>query len=151
MYHLNDYKNAIFIPMQSIVNPQKIFMHFSKKTIGEILRYILVSLGGYIFIFFFLYLLINILKLNKSIAYFVIYAFVYLFDYLITLKYVFRRRHKNTIILKYFLQLATFFLLNNLLFNSLIYFGIQYMIATVVVIIILFPIRFFTKKFIVYT
>jgi putative flippase GtrA len=129
---------------------QRLFNKISNKSILEIIKYIFVGLGGYIYVLILMYIFIDLLRLSKSLSYFFIYLLAYVFDYLLTLKYVFQKKHKSIILLKYGIYLIVFFILNNALFNTLIYFNIYYMLSTIIVILILFPLRFFTMKLIIF-
>lgn len=122
----------------------------SKKSLAEIARYILVSLGGYLSVVFSMYIFVDLLKNSKSLSYFGIYLFAYLFDYLLTLKYVFQKEHKHSLLLKYVIYLGVFFVLNNLLYNLMIYLNIHYLISTITVMAILFPLRFSTIKYVIF-
>jgi putative flippase GtrA len=129
---------------------QWIYNKFSHKSLFEIIKYIFVSIGGYFYVLILMYVFIDLLRLNKSLSYFFVYLFAYIFDYLLTLKYVFQKEHKKSILLRYGLYLVSFFIINNLLYNTLIYFNIYYMLSTILVILILFPLRFLTMKLIIF-
>lgn len=129
---------------------KRIYDLISKKSLGEIVRYILVSIGGYLSVLLSMYIFVDLLKSNKSLSYFGIYLFAYLFDYLLTLKYVFQKEHKHSSLLKYVIYLVVFFLLNNLLYNLMIYLNVHYLISTITVMAILFPLRFSTIKYVIF-
>lgn len=129
---------------------KKISGLISKKSLAEIAKYILVSLGGYLFVTLSMYIFVDLLKFNKSLSYFGVYIFAYLFDYLLTLKYVFQKEHKHILLLKYATYLVVFFVLNNLIYNLMIYLDIHYMLSTITVMAILFPLRFSTIKYVIF-
>lgn len=109
---------------------------FSKQV-----RYILVSALLYIYVFFLLWILVDILFMNSLLAYFLVYFSVYTLDYLLTLRWVFKKRHNKTIIIKYLIYLIAFLGLNTLIFkitSSYIY----YLYAAFIVAILIFPLRY---------
>jgi putative flippase GtrA len=80
----------------------------------------------------------------------IIYLFAYMFDYYLTLKFVFNKEHKSPALIRYVLYLVSFYVLNNLLFNGFLWLNINHLIASMFVIAILFPLRFFVNKFLVF-
>ena len=136
--------------MLSHLSLKRIYDWVSKRSFIEILKYVLVSAGGYIYIVVFMYIFIDLLKINKSLSYFSIYLFAYLFDYLLTLRFIFQREHKNILLIKYVLYLAIFFILNNVFYNTMIFLNVHYMVSTITTTLILFPLRFLSFKFVIF-
>ena len=56
-----------------------------------IAKYLSVSVGMYLAIFFLMYLLVDLIGMPKLSAYIITYLFAYLADYLINLKYLFQK------------------------------------------------------------
>ena len=113
-------------------------------------KYIIISVIGYLIIFLGLYLFVDILNINKTISFLIIYAFNYMFLYMIQLKYLFKTNHNSTKLIRFLIYLVSFYLIANLLFNSLTSFGLQYLVAATLTIIILFPLRLLILKKVVY-
>lgn len=128
---------------------KKICNWILQKSFMEIVKYIFVSVVGYLYVLGFLYIFVGFLNFNESFSYFVVYLSAYVFDYILTLKLVFKKEHKSTVLIKYLIYLSLFFAFNNFLYNVALYFNIHYIASSVIVIMILFPLRFFTLKFIV--
>ena len=116
----------------------------------QVIKYAGVSLLGYIFVFGGLYFLVDILEVNKSIAFLIIYALVYIQLYCIQLKFLFKSNHSSRKFILFCISLSLFYFLANLFFNLGLYFKYNYLTSTLVTVIILFPIRFVTAKFIVF-
>jgi len=119
------------------------------KDIYQPIRYIIISIILYLYVFLGLWIAVEKLKFDNFFSYVVIYASVYLIDYLLTLKWVFRVSHRNFLALKYLLYLASFLLLNSLIYNML-QERLYFMNAAIIVAIILFPLRYISSKFFVY-
>jgi hypothetical protein len=124
-----------------------------KKTheyVFQLTKYVFLSAFGYIYVFIMMFLLTGLAKVNARISYFVIYLSAYTLDYYLTLKYVFNTKHSIRKITKYIIYLASFFVLGNFLFNIFMELSAQYLVATLIVMCILFPLRFLVNKLIVY-
>lgn len=80
----------------------------------------------------------------------IIYGIAYLFLYFIQRKFIFQSKHSIRVFIKFITSLICFYLIANVLFNTLIYVGIVYWLATIFTIISLFPIRFFVSNKIVF-
>jgi putative flippase GtrA len=122
----------------------------NKQFQSQIIRYIVISIVGYTYIFLSLYLFVSIFKFDKSIAFMVIYAIWYLLLYFIQLKLLFKTNHKKNNLIKFCVFLLVFYLLANLLYNIGIYLKLDYILATVITILILMPLRFIVSKYYVY-
>jgi putative flippase GtrA len=117
---------------------------------GHFYKYVLISIISYAFVFAGLFVLIDFLKLNKSISFFIVYLLAYAMMYFVQLKYLFQQEHKHEKLIKFIIHIGIFFVCNNLLFNLLIWLGFHYLIATSVNILFLFPLRYVSSKFIVF-
>lgn len=122
----------------------------NKKTKEQLIRYILISLFGYAFVFSGLYILVTVLNINESISFMLIYGLSYLMLYMLQLKFLFRTKHTNRRLFKFLISIAAFYIISNVIFNIGIYFELHYLIATVFTIGVLFPIRFIVSKFIIF-
>lgn len=122
----------------------------SKKTLNQLIRYVLISCIGYTFVFSGLYLLIDVMHIHKSIAFMIIYGLSYLLLYILQLQFLFKTKHTRDKLIRFCISILAFYMLANLLFNIGVYLDLNYLIATVLTIGILFPIRFIVSKFVVF-
>lgn len=116
----------------------------------QIIKYIGASLLGYTFVFGGLCFLVDFLDVNKSIAFLIIYTLVYVQLYYIQLKFLFKSKHSIRKLTLFCASLLLFYFLANFFFNLGLYFKYNYLTSTLITVIILFPIRFITAKFIVF-
>ncbi len=122
----------------------------NKELHSQVIKYIFISLFGYSFVFLSLYILVEILKTNKSIAFMIVYGVLYLMLYTLQLRLLFKTTHSNSKLIKFCLSLVFFYLLANVLYNTFNYFEINYLISTFITVLILTPFRFIISKFYVY-
>lgn len=122
----------------------------NKELQSHVTRYLLISILGYLYIFLTLYVLVTIIKIDKSIAFMSTYAIWYFLLYFIQLKLLFKTPHKKNKLVKFCVFLVIFYLIANLLYNIGIYLKLDYIISTVVTILILMPLRFIVSKYYVY-
>lgn len=122
----------------------------NKELQSQVLKYIIISLFGYCFVFVSLYVFVDILKFNKSIAFMIVYGISYLMLYTLQLRVLFKTTHSNSKLIKFCLSLVFFYVLANILYNTFNYFEINYLISTFITILILTPLRFIISKFYVY-
>lgn len=122
----------------------------NKELQSQVLKYIIISLFGYGFVFVSLYVFVDILKINKSIAFMIVYGISYLMLYTLQLRLLFKTTHSNSKLIKFCLSLVFFYALANILYNTFNYFEINYLISTFITILILTPLRFIISKFYVY-
>jgi len=114
-------------------------------------KYALVSFFSYGFVFLGLFVFIDLLKINKSVSFFIVYLLAYAMLYFVQLKYLFQQEHDHGKLVKFLLHIGFFFVCNNLLFNLLVWIGFHYILATVINIAILFPLRYLSSKLLVFT
>jgi putative flippase GtrA len=114
------------------------------------IKYILVSLLSYGFVFSGLILFVDVFNINKSIAFIVIYAVNYLFLYIIQLKYLFKTKHRKNKLIRFISSILFFYFLANIFYNIGLKLELNYLLATSITIVILFPFRLVTSKFIVF-
>lgn len=122
----------------------------NKELQSQVLKYIIISLLGYGYVFVSLYILVSIFEFNKTIAFLFVYGLLYLSLYLIQLKYLFKSKHSKKKFLKFISFLIVFYILANLLYNFFLSLKIDYLTSTVFTIIILTPLRFLVSKFLIY-
>jgi len=113
-------------------------------------RYVLISIVSYIFVFSGLYLLIDILLINQTWAYMIVYGVAYIFLYAVQLRYLFNTEHDNKKFVRFCLMIVSFYAISNLLFNVFIAIDIHYLIATAITVVILMPLRLIVSKLFVY-
>lgn len=114
------------------------------------IKYSIISLISYAFVFGGLLFMVEILKINKSISFVIVYAINYLFLYYFQSKYLFKSKHNLFKLLKFLIYLFSFYIIANLLFNLGLKLGIHYLVSTLLSILLLFPLRLITLKKIVY-
>jgi putative flippase GtrA len=117
---------------------------------SQIKRYTLISIFGYLYIFLSLYLLISLMKVNKSVAFLISYGIWYSILYLIQLKLLFKTNHKKDKLIKFCINLIIFYFVANVLYNVGIYLNLDYEVSTAITILILMPLRFIASKYYVY-
>ncbi|WP_431158436.1 GtrA family protein [Winogradskyella poriferorum] len=110
----------------------------------------IISLIGYCFVFSGLFLFVDVLNINQSLAFMIIYGLSYMLLYFLQLKVLFQTQHTKGKLIKFLLSIFVFYVLANLLFNIGVYLNLNYLIATVLTIGLLFPIRFMVSKFIIF-
>lgn len=108
-------------------------------------RYILLSALLYIYVFFLLWVLVDTLFMDSLLAYFIVYLSVYTLDYLLTLRWVFKKKHKKVIIIKYLIYLIAFLILNTLIYEIISSY-IYYLYAAFIVAILIFPLRYLVSS-----
>ncbi len=116
----------------------------------QTVKYILISLFGYSYVFIMMYVLKGLYRVHASLAYVLVYLSVYAIDYYVTSRYLFKTKSDVNKITKYIIYLVVFFAVSNVIFNALVFFRLHYLIATFAVVVLLFPARFLTNKFIVF-
>ena len=116
------------------------FNFFSKQV-----RYILLSTLLYIYVFFLLWVLVDMLFMDSLFAYFIVYLSVYTLDYLLTLRWVFEKKHNKIIIIKYLIYLIAFLMLNTLIYEIISSY-IYYLYAAFIVAILIFPLRYLVSS-----
>jgi putative flippase GtrA len=115
-----------------------------------LIKYVLTSASVYIYILGALFILVDLLSLNKVLAYVLVYATAYILEYTITLRFVFKEQHRWLKVIKFITYVAVFLLISTLLFKLFLSFNIYYLIATLLVALLLMPVRFFVNKYWVY-
>ncbi|MGV9003611.1 hypothetical protein [Flavobacterium sp.] len=134
-------------------------MSFIKRKIKEalqpenknlIIRYLIISVLSYGFVFAGLLLLVDYFKVDKSVAFLVIYALNYLLLYVVQLRYLFNTAHHIKKLVRFVGSILFFYFLANVFYNVGLQLNINYLVSTAITIAILMPFRFVISKKIVY-
>jgi putative flippase GtrA len=125
------------------------------KSLSGLLRdsvaYIAVSVVGYGMIFGLMFLFVDVVGLERSFAFFMTYLFAYVFDYISNLMVVFRKGNSHQRLFCYLIYLIFFFFVGNVVFYAVVYFvKSHYLLETLLTMLILFPLRFFTLRYLVF-
>lgn len=115
-----------------------------------ILRYIYISFFGYGFVFSSLYLLVEILLIDKRVSFMIAYGLWYIFLYFIQLKLLFKVKHNPGKFVRFYFSLLVFYIFANIFYNIGILLDLNYMIATMLTVVILVPFRFIVLKLLVF-
>ncbi len=113
------------------------------------IKYILVSALLYVSVFFLLWFLVDKLFMDNLLAYFLVYLSVYTLDYLLTLRWVFKKKHNKIIIIKYLIYLIAFLGINTLIYKIISGY-VYYIYAAFIVAVLLFPLRYIASSLWVY-
>jgi putative flippase GtrA len=122
----------------------------NKEFQSQIVRYILISILGYSYVFTSLYLMVTILKIDKLISFMIVYGILYSSLYFIQLKLVFKAEHKKQKILRFSISTAFLYISTNALYIFFSNMGIEYLTATLLTIIFVIPTRFLVSKYYVH-
>jgi putative flippase GtrA len=114
-------------------------------------KYLSISIGMYIAVFSAMYILVDLLKIDKALAFVVTYFFAYIATYLINLNYLFYEDHSWHIVAKFIIHIIFFLGSGSLLFKLLTDLGLHYLIATFLTALALLPLRFIAQKYFVFT
>ncbi|WP_414731230.1 GtrA family protein [Xanthomarina sp.] len=121
-----------------------------KELTSQIVRYICISVFSYLFVFSFLYTLVDVFKVNESLSFLLVYGVAYLLLYSIQLKFLFKTSHEKRKLIKFILSIFLFYVVSNLLYNFFLYSNVNYLLSTAFTIAILAPLRFLISKYFVY-
>jgi putative flippase GtrA len=113
-------------------------------------KYLLTSVLVYIYILLAIYILVDLMDMDKVLAYIAVYITVYILEYTVTLLLVFNEKHHWTKLFRYMAYVAAFLGLSTMLFKLLISISIHYLIATLLTAMLLMPVRFVVNKYWVY-
>jgi hypothetical protein len=127
---------------------RKGIFHLKNKKL--LLKYILISLISYLYVFLFLYFLIDELKLGKQLSFILVYGTAYLFLYSVQLKYLFFKKHNIRKFLRYLGSILLFYISANLFYNLGLHLKLHYLLSTALTIIILMPLRLIVYTLFVY-
>jgi len=122
----------------------------SQRNLYQITKYLGVSIAMYVSIFIVMYVAVDIVGLSETMAYIATYAFAYVADYLINLRYLFYRDHSWPTVIKYVCHIVFFLGCGTFIFKIIISADVHYLIATLLTAMALLPMRFLAHKFIVF-
>jgi putative flippase GtrA len=122
----------------------------SRENRVQLFKYCLVSVGGYAFIMFMMYLLVDLIRVPAGAAFIVTYAMAYASEYYLNLKLLFLRKHSWIKVLKFCIHIAVFISIGSAVFAILLKMHIHYLAATICTAVVLLPARFAAHKFIVF-
>lgn len=110
------------------------------------IKYVLISLLSYGFVFSSLIILVDYFNINKTIAFTMVYLVNYIFLYAVQLKYLFKTYHHSKKLIRYISFILVFYFLANIIYNIGLRLGINYLLSTALTIVILMPFRIITSK-----
>lgn len=113
-------------------------------------KYLSTSVLIYVYILAGIYFCVDVLKLGKILAYILVYATAYFIEYTFTLRFVFNRRHRWKMVVKYVTYVLLFLGISTYLFKFMLSLDVYYISATLLVAVILMPLRFVVNKYWVY-
>ncbi len=113
-------------------------------------KYVSLSLVGYAYVFLVLYLLVDYFEMNKSLAFIMVYSSWYILLYVLQLKYLFNKQHDSAKFLRFYGTLLFFYICANLLYNLGIYLELNYLLSTLITVIVLMPFRLIASKLYVF-
>jgi len=134
--------------MQLITKAINAILHPENKKL--IIKYIIISMLSYGFVFGGLFILVDYFKTDKSLAFLIIYGLNYLLLYYVQLKFLFNTEHHIKKLLRFIGSILVFYFLANVLYNLGLHFKINYLVSTTITIAVLMPFRFFISKRVVY-
>lgn len=113
-------------------------------------KYISISVLGYASILLSMFLLVDILHTNKSLAFLVTYILAYTAEYLLNLKYLFYKDHNIKILIKFLIQIFLSLAIGSIVFRVFLLLNINYLVSTLLTAGSLLPVRFMIQKFLVF-
>lgn len=113
-------------------------------------KYSLLSLVGYAYVFSTIFLLVDLLHLNKTLSFFISYGSWYLMLYYLQLRFLFKTTHNNRKLIKFYSSILIFYVIANIIFNVVIFLKIHYLVATLLTVLLLMPLRLIVLKKYVY-
>jgi putative flippase GtrA len=116
----------------------------------ESFRYICVSLIAYLLVFALMFLFVDIIGTNCSLAFFISYALAYVYDYISSLRFIFKKEHNTKRLVFYVCYLLIFFSIGNVVYLSLEKLGLNYIIQAFLAMVLVFPLRYNALKYIVF-
>lgn len=122
----------------------------SQKNKKLFIKYALISIFSYGFVFSGLIILVDFFNVNKTIAFTAVYAVNYLFLYFVQLRYLFNTNHHKDKLIRFIAFILFFYICANLIYNLGLMLNINYLASTALTIIILMPFRLITSKLIVF-
>lgn len=123
----------------------------NKKNYCQLIKYVLVTVVSYIFLFVGTYLLVEFYNINPGLVYFILITIIYLGVYVSYTKYVFEDTFNHKTASRFMVASIIIWLMNNAFFGLLFYvIKINYLIVITLNLIVLGLIRFSIQKFFVF-
>jgi putative flippase GtrA len=116
----------------------------------ESFRYMCVSLIAYLLVFALMFLFVDIIGTNCSLAFFISYALAYVCDYISSLRFIFNKEHNTKRLIFYVCYLLIFFSIGNVVYLSLEKLGLNHIIQAFLAMVLVFPLRYNALKYIVF-
>jgi hypothetical protein len=108
----------------------------------SLIRYVLVSVFGYVFAVLSIYFLNKYNFVDPRLGYSFVYLIIYILQYPITVYYIYRVEHKKSNLLKYALYLFLNWSLASFLYFLLTHVGLGIFQSFILVALIMFPLRY---------
>ena len=128
----------------------KISQILSSENITLFVKYALISIFGYGFIFLGLYFLVDFLSFNETTAFMIVYGITYIYLYIIQLKYLFKTEHNWQRLVRFYVAILFFYILANIIYYIGLQLNINYLIASAISIVILMPLRLIVSKLVIF-
>lgn len=107
----------------------------------------MVASVGYTMLFVFTYVLVELFSVRPEFSYGISISLVYVWSYMANTFFVFKVDSNQKRMFKYILFLIFSWFINNLFFNVLvIWFGVYYIVAMIINVILLSILRFAVQK-----
>jgi putative flippase GtrA len=116
----------------------------------NLVRYFSISISMYMLILAGMYFLVDQLEIDKIISYIIISSFSYIFEYMLTLLFVFPGHHQWLKVLKFLIHTSFFIAIGTLIYEALLVMQVQYLLATFIAALLLLPLRYISNKYFVY-
>lgn len=112
----------------------------------KILRYIAISIFGYTLLSFLMFLFVKVFKIPQTLSFGISYFLLLLIDYISNRNFVFEAKQKRGMVIKYFIYICFFQILNMVIYNLLTKLNINYLLCSYITMLSLFPMKFFASK-----
>lgn len=132
------------------LNKFNIKRKFNRENILFLIKYVLAGLLMYGFIFFGLMILVDVLNVNESLSFVIIYALNYPISYAINVKYIFKTKHNKARLVRYIGFIIFFYIVANIFYNICLKLNINYLVATFLAVFGLYPFKLIISKFVVF-
>ena len=116
----------------------------------ETFRYMCVSIVAYLLVFALMFLFIDIIGTNSALAFFISYALAYVYDYISSLRFIFKKEHNTTRLVFYVCYLLIFFSIGNAVYLFLEELGLNYIIQAFLAMVLVFPLRYIALRYCVF-
>ena len=123
---------------------------FIKSNFRLMIKYSIVSVAYYLYVFAFIYLLIDVCSVNVTVSYIITYGLAYLSEHYINIRLLFKVTPHHMMFIKYVIHVVFFLFFGSAMFTfffSLLGVSIYAMCATIAC---LFPLRFLSYRLLVY-